>query len=170
MILVRDLALALTLPLLACLAWRDLATRIIPNWICVVLAAAGVIVRALHGLEALAISVGMAALLLLAFLPIHARGMLGGGDIKLLAALALGLPAWGTYQLMVATTLAGGVLVLVHLALRCLPAPAHCPPGAAGPRRVWTIERWRPRRNGSLPYGVAIACGGAWAILSGWGA
>ena len=69
-----------------------------------------------------------------------------------------------------ATALAGGVLVLLHLALRRLPAPTRCPPGAAGPRRVWTIERWRVRRRGALPYGVAIACGGTWAILSGWGA
>jgi prepilin peptidase CpaA len=168
--LARDLAMVLTLPLLACLAWRDLATRIIPNWICAVLAASGLIVRTLHGLEALAVSAGLAALVLLVFMPIHARGMLGGGDIKLLAALALGLPAGGTYRLMVTTTLAGGVLVLLHLALRRLPPPAHCPPGAAGARRVWTIERWRVRRKGSLPYGVAIACGGAWAILSGWGA
>jgi Flp pilus assembly protein protease CpaA len=31
------------------------------------------------------------------------------------------------------------------------------------------VERWRVERRGSLPYGIAIACGGAWAMLSGYG-
>jgi prepilin peptidase CpaA len=31
--------------------------------------------------------------------------------------------------------------------------------------RVLRTERWRMARHGSLSYGVAIACGGIWAIL-----
>jgi hypothetical protein len=31
---------------------------------------------------------------------------------------------------------------------------------------VLSAERWRIARHGSLPYGVAIACGGIWVIVS----
>jgi prepilin peptidase CpaA len=166
----RSLAASLILLLLALVAWRDVTTRIIPDWMCAALAASGLLVRALQGLEALAVSAGMAALVLVAFLPIHARGMLGGGDVKLFAALTLGLSAAGAWRLMVATALAGGVLVLLHLAMRRLPPALHCTKQSSFVSRIYNIERWRVRRCGSLPYGVAIACGGAWTVLSGWGA
>jgi prepilin peptidase CpaA len=166
----RSLAASLILLLLALVAWRDVTTRIIPDWMCAALAASGLLVRALQGLEALAVSAGMAALVLVAFLPIHARGMLGGGDVKLFAALTLGLSAAGAWRLMVATALAGGVLVLLHLAMRRLPPASHCTKQSSFLFRIYNIERWRVRRRGSLPYGVAIACGGGWTVLSGWGA
>ena len=51
----------------------------------------------------MAVSAGVAVLVLIAFLPIHARGMIGGGDVKLLAALTLGLSAADAWRLMAAT-------------------------------------------------------------------
>jgi hypothetical protein len=36
-------------------------------------------------------------------------------------------------------------------------------------RRLWIVERWRWRRKNCLPYGVAVAAGGFWALLSGAG-
>jgi prepilin peptidase CpaA len=65
-------------------------------------------------------------------------GMMGGGDVKLAAALALWFSPQSTIRFLVVTSLAGGVLTLGVLALR----------------------RAR-RREGrpEVPYGVAIAFG-----------
>jgi prepilin peptidase CpaA len=66
-------------------------------------------------------------------------GMMGGGDVKLAAALALWFPPAGTVKFLVLMSLAGGVLTLVIL-------------GAHRLRR----REGRPE----IPYGVAIAFGG----------
>jgi prepilin peptidase CpaA len=71
-------------------------------------------------------------------------GMMGGGDVKLAAALALWFPPLGTVQFLVLMSLAGGVLTLVVLALHHL-----------------RKREGRPE----IPYGVAIAFGGL-AILT----
>lgn len=71
-------------------------------------------------------------------------GMMGGGDVKLAASLALWFPPIGTLRFLVLTSLAGGALTLIILA----------------------SHRAR-RREGrpAIPYGVAIAIGGL-AILA----
>jgi prepilin peptidase CpaA len=66
-------------------------------------------------------------------------GMMGGGDVKLAAALALWFPPVGTIKFLVWMSLAGGVLTLGILAWH----------------RVHRREG-RPQ----IPYGVAIAAGG----------
>src|SRR4051812_13069156 len=71
-------------------------------------------------------------------------GMMGGGDVKLAAALALWFSPQSTIKFLVLTSLAGGVLTLGILALH----------------RVRQREG-RPE----IPYGVAIAFGGL-AILT----
>jgi prepilin peptidase CpaA len=64
--------------------------------------------------------------------------MMGGGDVKLAAALSLWFPPAGTLKFLVMMSLAGGVLTLAMVAL----------------------HRAR-RREGrpEIPYGVAIAFG-----------
>src|SRR4051812_33203602 len=71
-------------------------------------------------------------------------GMMGGGDVKLAAALALWFPPRVTLQFLVWMSLAGGVLTLALLA--------------------WHRARRREGRP-QIPYGVAIAFGGL-AILA----
>ena len=61
-----------------------------------------------------------ATILLLLLIVIYQRGWIGGGDVKLLVALAIGLPLMGVIQLLTMTALAGGVLALVHLMMRLL--------------------------------------------------
>ena len=71
-------------------------------------------------------------------------GMMGGGDVKLAAALALWFPPLGTIKFLILMSVAGGVLTLVVLAL----------------------HRARKREGRpEIPYGVAIAFGGL-AILT----
>lgn len=88
----------------------------------------------------LATGAGVFALLAAAFY----AGMMGGGDVKLAAALALWFSPASTLKFLVLMSLAGGVLTLVVMALH----------------RV-------KRREGrpEIPYGVAIAFGGL-AILT----
>jgi prepilin peptidase CpaA len=71
-------------------------------------------------------------------------GMMGGGDVKLAAALALWFSPSGTLRFLVFMSLAGGVLTLVLLA--------------------WHRARKAEGRP-QIPYGVAIAFGGL-AILT----
>jgi prepilin peptidase CpaA len=159
-----------TVSLLALAAWFDIGTRTIPDCIPVALVLIGIAVRIQVGVAAAATSLGVGVLVFLLLALVHARGMLGGGDVKLMASMAVQLPPDQTVALVAATSIAGGALALLHLAMRLLPAPSRCPAGAARLRRMLAVERWRVRRHGSLPYGVAIACGGVWTILSVWGA
>ena len=151
--------------LLLYVAMIDIATRLIRNEICLVLALLGIasqFARPMHVAESLVV----ATILLLLLLVIYARGWIGGGDVKLLVALAIGLPLMGVVQLLTVTTLAGGVLAVVHLIMRLLPYPKLAPAGSSLVRRVYAVERWRNLRHAPLPYGVAIACGGIWTVFS----
>ncbi|HET9812346.1 MAG TPA: prepilin peptidase [Sphingomicrobium sp.] len=71
-------------------------------------------------------------------------GMMGGGDVKLAAALALWFPPYVTLKLIVLMSAAGGLLTLIVLGWH-----------------AWKSREGRPE----VPYGVAIACGGL-AILT----
>ena len=151
--------------LLLYVATIDIATRLIRNEICLALALLGIAGQLASPMQ-VAQSLIAAAILLLLLSVIYTRGWIGGGDIKLLVALAIGLPLAGVVQLLTITALAGGVLALVHLMMRHLPYPRLAPAGSSFARRVYAVERWRHLRHAPLPYGVAIACGGIWTILS----
>jgi prepilin peptidase CpaA len=165
----NQILLLCAIPALAYAAWSDLIMRLIPNRACVVIATAGLIARSLAGAAPLAWSVGLAALLFCLLVAAHARGLLGGGDVKLISATAIGMPLTGSILFLSATALVGGVLAAIHLALRRLPPPALGSRGASPFRRICTVERWRIRRHAPLPYGIAIAGGGVWALLSNLG-
>ena len=152
--------------LLASAAWGDVINRTISNRSCLVLALVGMLGQILVGPLALATSTAIAAGVFLVLLLLHNFKVLGGGDVKLLVAMALGLPPIGVVSLFTATALAGGVLCLLHLLMRRLPLPRLAKANASVFRRVYAVERWRVIRHAALPYGVAIACGGIWTILS----
>jgi prepilin peptidase CpaA len=157
-------ALFLEILLLLYVAVIDIATRLIHNEICLMLALFGIasqFATQTHVAESLA----AATILLLLLTVVYQRGWIGGGDVKLLVALAIGLPLMGVIQLLAITALAGGVLALVHLMMRLLPYPKPAPAGSSLLRRVYAVERWRNLRHAPLPYGVAIACGGIWTVL-----
>ena len=158
--------LLVPVPLLAWAAWSDLVTRTIPDAACIALALAGVLLRGAAGPWPLALSAGIAALTFFALAVLHAHGGFGGGDVKLAAAVLIGLSPIGAYRFFVITILAGGGLALIYVAMRALPPVRPASAGAALPRRLWRTERWRVRRHGTLPYGIAIACGGCWAVLT----
>lgn len=151
--------------LLLYVATIDVATRLIRNEVCLALALLGITSQLPNSMQ-VAESLVAAAILFLLLFVLYTRGGIGGGDVKLLTASAIGLPLTGVIELLTITALAGGILALVHLLMRHLPYPRLAPAGSSFARRVYAIERWRHLRHAPLPYGVAIACGGIWTILS----
>src|SRR6476620_9308837 len=158
-------ALLLEILLLLYVAMIDIATRLIRNEICLVLALLGIASQFASPMQVVE-SLIAATILLLLLIVIYQRGWIGGGDVKLLVALAIGLPLMGVIQLLTVTALAGGGLALVHMMMRLLPHPKLAPTGSSLIRRVYAVERWRHLRHAPLPYGVAIACGGIWTAFS----
>jgi prepilin peptidase CpaA len=95
---------------------------------------------------------GCAAAVLLGGALLFSRGLIGGGDVKLLAAAALWAGAGATPTLLVLTGLLGGLLCLLLLT----PLSAHFV--AAG--QVVLDQASAPRdgkKSAVVPYGVAIA-------------
>jgi prepilin peptidase CpaA len=92
----------------------------------------------------IAIQVAAAAVVFLLMAGAFYAGMMGGGDVKLAAALALWFPPAATIQFIVLMSLAGGVLTIGLV--------------------VWHRAKRREGRP-EIPYGVAIAVGGL-AILA----
>ncbi len=84
-----------------------------------------------------------------------AAGMLGGGDVKLLAVASLFAGPGQILDFLVVTALAGGVLAVAML--------AGAPIGPALPDRDGTL---RARLRSGLPYGPAIAIGGLWVAAT----
>lgn len=145
-------------------AARDIATRSIPNRLPLLLAAIGLVLQSHDG------TIGTAALaagLVFAICTVGWMvGLMGGGDVKLLAGIAFCVPPSAVLTLVTATGLAGGVLGLFYLALRhALPRPVHAGASQRLAARVLRAERWRIGRGSPLPYGVAIAAGGLFTLF-----
>ena len=104
-------------------------------------------------LPSLAVGAGLFALGTLFF----ARGVMGGGDVKLLSAIGLWAGVDRLALLMLVTALVGGVLALVKLIPVSRLVPASPDIADAG---------WRAWLNHPIPYGIAIAAGGLCVALS----
>ena len=126
--------------------YTDLRERIIDNWLNLGIALAAPLYWWASGLTLwpdVGIQIGFALLVSLIFLGIFALGMMGGGDVKLLGALALWLPPMPFFGLLIVMSIVGGVLTVIFLARHKLAKLAGQP---------------------EIPYGVAISLAGFWAI------
>lgn len=104
-------------------------------------------------------ALGAWSAVLLLGLFLFARGWMGGGDVKLLVALAPMAGLGGLPTLLAAIAVSGGLLALALLLAR---AGVRGWMGDGGPHPL-VLKAGAP-----LPYAVAIALGGgAWAWLSG---
>jgi prepilin peptidase CpaA len=156
----------MTLGLLIVTAWRDVVTRSIPNTIALLLVATGAIARIVDGgPSALAVSAATALLLFVLLVVTYSRGFIGGGDVKIMTALAVGLSPLDCYRFVIATTIAGGFLGIGYFVLSRRPAGIRERRRTCVLARVVAVEVWRIRRRWPLPYGVAIAAGGTFVLL-----
>ena len=139
------MALALALLLLAA-AVIDIRTRTIPNPLNAAVALLAPLAWWAAGLPLwpdAVLQVGVALGVFMLFAGFFYLSMMGGGDVKLAAAIALWFPPAATLKFIVITSLAGGVVTLATM--------------------LW--HRWRGHEGApEVPYGVAIAFGGMWLL------
>jgi len=162
--------IATSLVLIASLlaAVSDVRTRRIPNALPIALFVCGLAASAFAGWQHAALDVAIVVLLLIAGTFAFSLRLIGGGDVKLLAAAAgtLGYPAAVTFVL--STLVCGGVIAVVYATMRgrlrttLTNVQAIALPIFAGaqPARV---------ENGlAMPYALAIFAGACFtAIASG---
>jgi len=79
---------------------------------------------------------------------LFSAGMMGGGDVKLLAACGLWFDLSSGWKMLVAVAIAGGIIAILLISIR---------PFVGKPDAKWVLLR--PR--GGIPYGIAIAAGTA---------
>ena len=130
--------------LVAC--WFDIRSRTIPNLLNLAIALLAIPFWWSLGLPLwpdAAFQLGLAIVVFALFAAAFALGAMGGGDVKLVAAIALWLPAQAVFALLFIMSLAGGALTLAMFIRHRLA------------RRTEKLE---------IPYGVAIAFGGLWLI------
>ena len=96
----------------------------------------------------MALQLGGAAVIFALFVGVFAAGWMGGGDVKLIGALALWLPLGAVATMLVVMSVAGGVVTLLMVADRRL-------------RRSPGDDSRAPIE---VPYGVAIAFAGLLAL------
>jgi prepilin peptidase CpaA len=142
-VLLGGLAIALLVA-----AFTDIKRRQIDNWLTFGIAAVAPLFWWASGMAlwpdvAWQFGVALASFVVLAGL--FAIRAMGGGDVKLLTALALWIPPLWFLKLLVVMALVGGVLTVVL--------------GA------WHVAR-RRRDRLAIPYGVAISCAGLWVLAS----
>lgn len=137
--------ISLITALLGCATYTDLKARLIPNPIPIAIAALAPVFWINSGLApwpgfGLMILQALACLAVFGF--IFTRGLMGGGDVKLISALALWLPSIALIEFLLRMSILGGFLALIQV----------------------ITARLRPRSEPiEVPYGVAIA---AAALLS----
>ena len=163
------------LTMLGLAAFKDICERRIPNRLTGALAALyPVYVLVSPTPVAWPAALGLAALVFVVGLGLFARELIGGGDVKLLAALSLWAGPEHFVSFMLVTALAGGALSLFSLWYRRwgvlveahLAALGLAPATGAGCRSCPTRSTGGvPDRSNTLPYGVAIAAGGIAIIL-----
>ena len=127
-------------------AFTDLRSRRIDNWLIAAVALGAPVFWWASGLSlwpGVALQMGVAAVTFVSLAALFALRAMGGGDVKLLTALALWIAPPLFLKLVVIMALLGGVLTLVF--------------GA------WHIAR-RRRDRLAIPYGVAIALAGLWVL------
>ncbi len=147
------------------IAWMDVRTRRISNYLTLGGAAAGLGYQlGSHGLAGFADSLAGVTLGLILLLPFYLQGGLGAGDVKALAAMGAWLGFWRAGYLFFYMGISGGLLILVILwwggGLRDT-----CGQGwtlllnlmLGGPRKVSLPPP--PASGKTVPYGIALALG-----------
>jgi prepilin peptidase CpaA len=152
---VQILAAAATMALLLAAAFTDLARYRIPNVIVGAVVTAFVI-GAVFNLSwpALAWSVAAGVGMFLLGAGLFAFGLFGGGDVKLIAAMALWTGFADLPRFLFVMSVAGGLLGAIWLVRRRLRRPAAA---AGAPASNGAPSIRLPNR---IPYGVAIALAG----------
>jgi prepilin peptidase CpaA len=139
--------------LMAFAAASDLLTMTISNKISLLLVAGFLTLAALSGMSMHEVMshFGAGAIVLAAAFCCFAMGWIGGGDAKLVAAIALWFGFGHLMDYLVYASIVGGALTFLIVQFRRWPLPA-----------AFGAQQWVQRlheTNGGIPYGIALALG-----------
>lgn len=171
------LCLAGFLAMLGLAAFKDVRERRIPNRLTAGLAMLYPIYVLVSPVPvAWPAALGLAAAVFLIGLALFARELIGGGDVKLIAAVSLWAGPDHFVWFLLLTTLTGGALSLIclwcrrwsgsigaHLAALGLATTGG--PGAVLSQAPQSATTASPDQAITLPYGVAIAAGGIAVVI-----
>lgn len=127
-------------------AFTDLRSRRIANWLNLAIALGAPLFWWASDMALwpdVAIQIGMAIATFAVLSVLFALKAMGGGDVKLLTAIALWITPLAYLKLLIMMALVGGVLTIGF--------------------GMWHVMR-RQRDKLAIPYGVAIALAGLWTI------
>ncbi|MCB2080020.1 MAG: prepilin peptidase [Novosphingobium sp.] len=126
-------------------AVTDLRRREIDNWLNAAIAVGAPIfwfASDFNYLE-MGFQVALAVIVFIVLVALFALGQMGGGDVKLLTALALWIQPLWFLRLLVVMAVAGGLLTLVQ----------------------WAWHKSRKHKHAmAVPYGIAISIAGLWVL------
>ena len=100
---------------LAIAAFQDARVRVVPDTCVVLVAACGLVLNALDGLESVAFSLAAAVAVLFACVLLFQLRLMGGGDARLIPAACLLFPSNQIVTFLVVTAMVGGVLAMLAL-------------------------------------------------------
>lgn len=156
------IAIVLIVAASAVAAYLDLKRGRIPNALVLVLLLCGLTVQAMHGWAQPVIALAIFFITLAAGLPLFAMKIMGGGDLKFMAAGAATLGWPDALLFLLFTLLAGGVLGAAYsIARRGLRATVASVSALMFPMLSGARPATADVRAGTMPYALAIFAGAA---------
>lgn len=137
-------------------AFTDLFTMTIPNRISLVLVAAFLVLAPFANITLPQFGWHIAAglIVLAVTFGLFIAGIIGGGDAKLVSAVALWVGMDHLLPYLLVASLFGGALTLGLLSFRKMPLPLQLD------KLGWIARLHSPK--GKIPYGIALAAGALW--------
>ena len=153
----RNLIVLFGICIFAAVAYSDIRTRQIPNELVIGILALAAFRIALSGDPSAAIyTLAASTALFVATFLLFWRGLLGGGDVKLMVATGFLIGYHDLFQFLFVMSVSGALVALAVLARnKFRVSPASAPP----------VEHPEPPARLTVPYGVAIAAAGIVTLL-----
>jgi prepilin peptidase CpaA len=162
------LVLAVAVGILVIVAYQDVRTRRITNGLSLATAALGLarIALAVDVIDA-CYTIAVTTIIFAATFALFQRGVIGGGDAKILPATALLIGYRELLGFLFLMSLCGGVLALAILAAERLDLSFRRLPRGAHVSSAGQSDRGRvASKRSTVPYGVAVATAGVITLIT----
>jgi Flp pilus assembly protein protease CpaA len=163
----QTIIVTVAIGILLAIAYGDVRTRRIPNVLAAAIAVLGLarMILAANPVETGHTLVASAAVFTAGFL-LFWRGVFGGGDAKLIGAMALLIGSENLLDFFLLMSVCGGALAFAILTRnRFRPRRRHLSQKAIAPVTMQCAGGSRPLVRPTVPYGVAIAAAGVVMLI-----